>query len=1032
MERFLLLVPASLIVLAGLYAGVGLFVWRRRPGIAFAPFVWMMASIAVRALGEGLAFLAPNLSGKVLAATIELVGTISAPVFLLFFCAAFTGRSHLLTTQNQAVAWLIPIGTFLLTFTNPYHHLIWERLQIASLGPLTYLHVEMGKWLRLQIAYTHVLLFISLGFLLVDLLRSSAEQRLRTALILIGTALPWIGGMIALVVATAGLDWLSFLFLPATAVMGWGILHYRLLDVFPMAPEMVLNDLQDGILVVDGQKRVLYLNKTVEKILGLSGETAFGQPIERLYPQCADTFARLLEQRETFIEKSFLLDGRETMFEIRLMSSQGLETGRGTPPSAYLVSFRNIHQRKQIEVDLERREALLGALNLAAQQFLKAAAWEANIPGFLEKLGQVTQASRAYVFQNYHGQDGLLYTSQTYEWTAPDIQPRLNNERFRHVPVKQIGLANWSEQLSQGKLIAVLTNELPLLEQTTLRERDVRAALIAPIFVEGKWWGFIGLEDHVNDRVWRKSELESLQAAADIFSAAEARARSEFALRRRQRTLNLLHGVVLTALQADDLQAMSDALTSRLSELANANACFLFMWDKSTQLVRPLAGHGDSREVFLAIEPEQGEISLAASTLQAGHALIIDDVAHTTHLSPRILEQFPYRAIMSFPLIARQKWLGAIILAYNHPRRFQPEEISIGEQAASLIALALEKFQAVEAASKRAEESETLRRAGAAVVQTLRSTEAVDRILEQLSLVVPYDSASVQLLRENELEIVGGRGWDEEAMKKVMGLRFPVPGDNPNSVVIETGKPYILNNPREVHETFAQEPHSHIRSWMGIPLAVRGQVIGLLAIDSMHLNRFTDEDVKMAVAFADQVAIALENARLYEEAQNMALTDALTGLYNRRGLFEIGRLEFSRARRNKRPFSALMIDIDYFKRVNDLHGHAIGDQALQGLAMHLNRITRDIDIVGRYGGEEFVVLLSDTPLDAAQEIAERLRATVEKSSLPTDSGHLRVTISVGVAASSPETPDLETLIARADQALYKAKHRGRNRVEAGR
>lgn len=1026
MDSIFLLIPASLIVFAGFYAGVGLFVWQQRPGLAFAPFVWMMSSIAVRSLGDGLEFLAPNLGGKILATTLELMGTVSAPVFLLFFCAAFTGRNYLLTIQKQVLAWLIPIGTLLLAFTNPYHHLIWERVWIAQAAPLSYLGIEMGKWLRLQTAYTHLLLFISLGFLLLDLLRSSAERRFRAGLVLVGTALPWIGGMAFLFGQPAGIDLLPFLFLPATVVMTWGIVRYRLWDVAPMAPAMILNDLQDGILVVDNQKRVLYLNKTVEKILRLSSETSFGQPIERLYPQCADTFTRLLERQETFIEKPFLVDGRETMFEIHLTP---LQQRAGKSTFAYLVNFRDIHQRKQIERDLERREALLGALNLAAQQFLKAAAWEANIPGFLERLGQVTQASRVYVFQNYQEAKGLLYTSQIYEWTAPDVQPRLNDKRFRHIPVEQIGPPGWSSQLGQGKLIAKLTSELPPSEQTTLLEDNVRSTLIAPIFVEGKWWGFIGLEDHLNERVWRKSELESLQAAADIFSAAEARARNEFALRRRQRTLNLLHEVVLTALQADDLQTMSDTLVSRFSELANADACFLALWDEATQSVKPLAGHGAYREVFLAIEPQAGETTLTASTLKAGHALVIGDVTNTPHVSQRILNLFPYRAVMSFPLISRQRRLGTIILAYNHPRRFQPEEISIGEQAASLIALALEKLQAVEAASKRAEESETLRRAGAAVVQTLRSSEAVDRILEQLSLVLPYDSASVQLLRENELEIVGGHGWDQEAMKKVIGLRFPLSGDNPNSVVIETGRPYILNNPQEVYQAFKQNPHSHIRSWLGIPLVVRGQKIGLLAIDSAQPNRFTEEDLQMAVAFADQVAIALENARLYEEAQNMALTDSLTGLYNRRGLFEVGRLEFSRARRNERPFSALMIDIDHFKRVNDLHGHTIGDQALQGLATHLNNITRDIDIVGRYGGEEFVVLLSDTPLEVAREIAERLRAGVESSSLPTDSGNLRLTISVGVAATSPETPDLETLIARADQASYVAKHKGRNRVE---
>jgi diguanylate cyclase (GGDEF)-like protein len=1033
MESLIHLIPACLVILAGHYAGAGLFTWRRRPGLAFAPFAWLMVSIAIRSLGDGLEFLAPALSGKLLAAEIELLGIVSIPVFFISFCAAFTGRNYLLTAQKQALLWVIPALTVLLAFTNPYHHLIWERAWINRLGELAFLGIQPGNWLRLQTAYTHVLLLIGIALLSVDIFRSSASlQRTRTGIVLAGAALPWIGSMLYTTRSWPGIDLTPFLFLPASLVMMWGIFRYRLLDVIPMAPAMILNDLQDGILVVDAQRRILYLNAAAEKILDAPLETSFGQPIERIRPECVNTISRLIDQREAYVEKQFLLDGQEIFFDIRLTPITTQEQAREAPMPGYLVNFRNIHQRRLVESDLERREAMLGAINMAAQQFLKTAAWEANIPGFLDRLGQVAGASRAYVFQNYHGQDSLLYTSQTYEWAAREAKPRLDDPKFRHIPIKQIGPLGWSDQLSQGKLITAVASKLTPSEQQALLDPGVRSIVLAPIFVEGNWWGFLGLEDHTSERSWRTAELESLQAAADIFSAAEVRARNEFTLRRRQRTLNLLHDVVLTALQANDIQSMSDALVRRLSELVGADGCFLSSWNEIAQMVTPLAGYGQYRETYLNIKPEKNETTLTGSVLQVGHTLVIEDVKNTPYLSQRIIDMFPYRSALAFPLTAGAKRLGALLLAYNHQRRFQPEEVSIGEQAASLIALALEKFQAVEAASKRAEESETLRRASAAVVETLRSNEAVDRILEQLSLVLSYDSASVQLLRENELEIVGGRGWDEQAMKDVMGLRFPVPGDNPNTVVIQTGKPYILHNPRDLYKTFEQEPHSHIRSWLGIPLMARGQITGLLVIDSKESDHFKADDVKMAVAFADQVAIALENARLFEEAQNMALTDALTGLYNRRGLFEIGRIEFSRAQRSKRPFSVIMVDIDHFKRINDLHGHAIGDQALQGLAGHLRSITRDVDIVGRYGGEEFVFLLSETPLEAARDMAERLRRTIEEEAISTDVDGLRMTISLGVAAYSVDTPDLETLIARADQALYMAKHKGRNRVEIGK
>jgi len=180
------------------------------------------------------------------------------------------------------------------------------------------------------------------------------------------------------------------------------------------------------------------------------------------------------------------------------------------------------------------------------------------------------------------------------------------------------------------------------------------------------------------------------------------------------------------------------------------------------------------------------------------------------------------------------------------------------------------------------------------------------------------------------------------------------------------------------------------------------------------------------------VAIALENARLFAETQELALTDPLTGLYNRRGFSEIGQIEFGRARRLQRPCSLLMIDIDHFKRINDRYGHAEGgDPVLQALGQYLKENTREIDLACRYGGEEFVVLLPEVDTPLALEIAERLRQGIANLKVQINSHEIAFTVSIGVATCNHVTPTLEILLARADQAMYVAKHRGRNRVAGG-
>jgi diguanylate cyclase (GGDEF)-like protein len=176
-----------------------------------------------------------------------------------------------------------------------------------------------------------------------------------------------------------------------------------------------------------------------------------------------------------------------------------------------------------------------------------------------------------------------------------------------------------------------------------------------------------------------------------------------------------------------------------------------------------------------------------------------------------------------------------------------------------------------------------------------------------------------------------------------------------------------------------------------------------------------------------QSEIALRKA--LEEVERLAITDSLTGLYNHRHLFELAGREFQRARRYQLPLSVMMVDIDEFKRVNDTHGHAAGDQILQGVAECCRRELREVDVIGRYGGDEFVALLPETGLPAACQVAERLRKSIAEKTLDTKAGRISVTVSLGIAALGDEHLTPDSLLDRADQALYVAKRNGRNRVE---
>ena len=164
------------------------------------------------------------------------------------------------------------------------------------------------------------------------------------------------------------------------------------------------------------------------------------------------------------------------------------------------------------------------------------------------------------------------------------------------------------------------------------------------------------------------------------------------------------------------------------------------------------------------------------------------------------------------------------------------------------------------------------------------------------------------------------------------------------------------------------------------------------------------------------------------DARLAAVSDHLTGIGNRRAFFDAAETELRRWQRLPRPLTLLMIDADHFKKINDTHGHPVGDAVLRHIAHLMGAAFRQVDVVARVGGEEFAVLLPSADLAAAQRVAERLRAAIEAQPTQTDAGPVACTVSIGIAAMDEATPSVEALLKRADEALYAAKHSGRNRV----
>ncbi|MFW6057576.1 MAG: diguanylate cyclase [Persicimonas sp.] len=390
------------------------------------------------------------------------------------------------------------------------------------------------------------------------------------------------------------------------------------------------------------------------------------------------------------------------------------------------------------------------------------------------------------------------------------------------------------------------------------------------------------------------------------------------------------------------------------------------------------------------------------------------------------------RSIMAGPVQIQDRFLGVVYVDSRLARGvFARDDAEILMAISSHIGIAQETARAarlevdVESERKKRELAEVIRKTTTAMSATFDQSEVLGRLLEGVTEVVDVDRAVAFLL--------GAEGVTSFAEKTNEGATAGrgsdwVLDDPRIERVLDSARPQISGGARgqgdEISESDADQ------SWLTVPIVARGDLAGTMLLERDQPDAYGRDHVELALALAGQAGIAVENARLFAQVQRLAVVDELTQLPNRRRLFEVADKEFQRARRYGETLSVIMLDIDHFKAVNDAHGHAVGDVILREVANRCAKTLRQTDTIGRYGGEEFVVVMPQTPLEEASGyVAERLRDAVAATPVDTDAGPVEITISLGVAELASFDKSLDDLLNRADQALYDAKDAGRNRVE---
>ena len=313
----------------------------------------------------------------------------------------------------------------------------------------------------------------------------------------------------------------------------------------------------------------------------------------------------------------------------------------------------------------------------------------------------------------------------------------------------------------------------------------------------------------------------------------------------------------------------------------------------------------------------------------------------------------------------------------------------------------------------------------------LEPRKVIELIMAKIQQLIPSEAWSMLMVDEEKQELafelaLGAKGKDVSAFRVKIG-------EGVAGWVAQTGKPAIVNDtakdPR-FSRRFDTKTQFETRSILCAPLISRGRTIGVVEIINRLGGRFTNTDLEVLLTLVEPCAIAIENAILFQRTEQLTITDDLTKLFNSRYLnLYIGR-EIKRCKRHGIPLSVIFLDLDGFKGINDQYGHLAGSGTLAEVGTILALAVRESDILARYGGDEFVVVLPETPPSGALVIAERLRKAIEEHHFLASQGlSAHISASFGIASYPDHALTPEGLIQKADQAMYRVKERDKNGIE---
>lgn len=581
--------------------------------------------------------------------------------------------------------------------------------------------------------------------------------------------------------------------------------------------------------------------------------------------------------------------------------------------------------------------------------------------------------------------------------------------------------------LRTGKVVQVQVNDPDAdpAEREYLRKVDSLSVLLVPLRGRHNVLGIMEMYADHEEYVFTESDIALVQVIAShaglaieralLLSDAQRRAAEMEALRHASLTLT-------TGIELDDvLQAV---LSSALNISPGARGVHIFIYNGETLDFGAARWTNDEQSAAFpfAMPRPQG---LTYTVARTGRMLAVGDLRRHP-----LFQDAPMSwegAIIGIPLKSSDRVVGVMNIAYQQPRTLPQQELHLLNLLADQAAVAIDRALALEEARRRAAELEAVHQASLKLTASLDLHEVFDAVLlASIQLSVNALDSHIFTYEDDQLRFgaalwADGRKGTPWAEPRQDGLTYRVARTGEIIAVADTSSDPLYTGPNR-----PANPEGWRGAIIGLPLKIGERVVGVMNVAYKEPRAVTREEQRALTLLADQAAVAIENARLHQLVSLQALTDALTGLPNRRAFDTRLAEEIRRAERYRHPFALAMMDLNGFKRVNDTFGHPVGDDTLTRLGAAMRGAVRDTDFIARLGGDEFALVLPETQMIEASKVAAKIKQAVQacEFSWSAERGRpFEVSISIGLAIFPGDGATEEELVSFADAALYMDKQK---------